>query len=177
MAREASPTGAWLFQALLLDATISYTGRGGLAAALSIKLTEVFYVPRVRQWFPILHSQADASTAADLGHLKRSLPPGGELVGSLPSEHPLEHQIIHPELSAMHKLLLIAPERLVIPCIFYSRLPSSFINKVNIFTPELILCGLVICLDTKGAHGDFWGEDGLSPIHQKERRFSGGPTG
>jgi hypothetical protein len=60
---------------------------------------------------------------------------------------------------------------------FNSRLLSSFIDKVNIFVPELVLCGFIICLDTEGAHGNLWGEDDLSPIHQKERHFPGGPTG
>jgi hypothetical protein len=47
MAREAGPTGAWLFQAMLLDAMTTYMVRGSLAATLRIKLTEVFYVPRI----------------------------------------------------------------------------------------------------------------------------------
>jgi hypothetical protein len=42
---------------------------------------------------------------------------------------------------------------------------------------ELVLCGFTVCLDTEGAHGDFRGEDGLSPIQQKERCFSDGLTG
>jgi hypothetical protein len=81
------------------------------------------------------------------------------------------------ELSSTHELLMIAPECLAVLCIFNSRLPSSFIDKVNIFTPELVLCGFIICLDMEGPHGDFRGEDDLSPVHQKERCFSGGPTG
>jgi hypothetical protein len=36
-----------LFQALLLDAMTTYTGRGSLAATLRTKLMEVFYVPGV----------------------------------------------------------------------------------------------------------------------------------
>jgi hypothetical protein len=50
------PTGIWLLQTLLLDAMTTYTGRGGLTTALRIKLTEVFYVPWVQQWFSILRS-------------------------------------------------------------------------------------------------------------------------
>jgi hypothetical protein len=119
----------------------------------------------------------DASGAVDLGYLEGSLPNGGELVGTLLSEHPPEHQIIHLELPAMHKPLLIAPECLAVPCIFNSRLASSFVNKVNIFTPELVLHGFVVCMDMEGAHGDFRGEDSLSPVHQEERCFSSGPTG
>jgi hypothetical protein len=69
----------------------TYMGRGGLTTALSIKLTEVFYVPTIRQWFSILRSYVDASRVAYLGHLEGCLLVGGELVGTLPSEHPLEH--------------------------------------------------------------------------------------
>jgi hypothetical protein len=95
-----------------------------------------------------------------MGYPKGSLPVGGELVGTLPSEHPPEHP----------------PECLAVPCIFNSRLSSSFVDKVDIFTLELVLCGFIVCLDTEGAQVDFQGEDGLSPVHQKERRFIGGTT-
>jgi hypothetical protein len=77
----------------------------------------------------------------------------------------------------MHEPLMIASECLAVPCIFNSRLPSFFINNVDIFTSELVLHSFIICLDTEGDHGDFWGEDGLSPVHRKERCFSSDPTG
>jgi hypothetical protein len=76
----------------------------------------------------------------------------------------------------MHELLLIVPECLTVSCIFNSRLPSFFVDKVDIFASELVLRNFVVCLDTEGAHGDFRGEDSLSPVHQKERHFSSGPT-
>jgi hypothetical protein len=155
----------------------TYIGRGGLATTLRIKLTEVFYVPRVWQWFSILRSQANATRVADLDHPEGSLIAGGELVGTVLSEHPLEQKFIHLELSATHEPLLIASERLVVPCIFNRRLSSSFVAKVNIFAPKLVLCGFVVCLDMEGAHGDLREEDGLNHVHQKERSFFGGPTG
>jgi hypothetical protein len=83
-----------------------------------------------------------------LGHADEALPAGGELVSSFSSEHPPEHQIIHLELSAAHEPLLVAFECLAVPCIFNSRLPSLFINEVDILTPELVLCSFVVCLDT-----------------------------
>jgi hypothetical protein len=43
--------------------------------------------------------------------------------------------------------------------------------------PELVLHGFIICLDTKGAHGDLQGEDSLGPIHQEEWSLFGCPTG
>jgi hypothetical protein len=62
-------------------------------------------------------------------------------------------------------------------CILDSYLPSSLIDEVDIFMPELVLCGCIICLDTGGPHGDFLGgEDGLSPVHQKERCLPYGQT-
>jgi hypothetical protein len=90
----------------------------------------------------------DISRAADLGHSEGTLPAGGELVSTLSSEHLPEHQIFHLELFATHELLLVAFECLAVPCIFYSRLSSSLIDEVDIFTPELVLCFFVICLDT-----------------------------
>jgi hypothetical protein len=60
---------------------------------------------------------------------------------------------------------------------FNSRLPSSVVDQVDILTPELILRGFVIGLDTQRAHGDFWGKDSLGPIHHEERHLSRGSTG
>jgi hypothetical protein len=108
----------------------------------------VLYVPWVVHWFSILRSQADTSRAAYLCHVEGGLPAEGELVSSFSSEHPLEHQIVHLELSASHEPLLVAFEYLAIPCIFNSRLSSSFIDEVDILMPELVLRGFVVCLDT-----------------------------
>jgi hypothetical protein len=69
----------------------TYKGMSGLSTVLRIKLMEVFYIPRVRQWFSILHSQADGSRATDLGYPEGTLPTGGEFVGTLPREHPPDH--------------------------------------------------------------------------------------
>jgi hypothetical protein len=69
----------------------TYIGMNGPTTELRIKLTEVLYIPRVRQWFSILPSQSDASMAVDLDHLEGTLPTGGEFVGTLPRELPLEH--------------------------------------------------------------------------------------
>jgi hypothetical protein len=84
---------------------------------------------------------------------------------------------MHLELSAMHEPPMIAPERLVVPCIFNSRLPSSLVDEVNVITPELILRGFVICLFMEGAHGDLQEEDDLRPVHQEEGRLSSSPAG
>jgi hypothetical protein len=107
----------------------------------------VLYVPWVVQWFSILHNQADTSIAEYLGHAEGALPADGELVSSLSSEHPPEHQIVFLELSAAHEPLLIAFECLTAPCIFNIRLSSPFIDEVNILAPELVLCGFIVCLD------------------------------
>jgi hypothetical protein len=88
----------------------------------------------------------------------------------------MEQQIIHPELPAMHKLLMIALKRLVIPCILESCLPSSFINKVDIITPELVLHDFVIFLNMGKGNGNFWGDNSFSPIHQEERHLPRGPV-
>jgi hypothetical protein len=85
---------------------------------------------------------------AYFGHAEGVLLAGGELVNSFLSERPPECQIVHLELSAARELLLVVFECLVVPCIFNSRLPSSFIDEVDFLTPELVLRGFVICLDT-----------------------------
>jgi hypothetical protein len=64
-------------------------------------------------------------------------------------EYAPEHQIIHLELPTMHELLVIVLERLVVPCISESCLPSSRIDEVDIVAPELVLRGFVVCLDTR----------------------------
>jgi hypothetical protein len=68
----------------------------------------------------------------------------------------------------MHELLLVALERLAVPCIFNQKLPSSFIDKVDIFVLEMVLRGFVICLNTEGAHGDFRGRTALAPYTKKK---------
>jgi hypothetical protein len=166
-----------LFQAFLLDTMTTYTGRSGLTTILRVKLTEVLYVLRVWHWFSILRSQADTSRTTYLGYLEGTLPVGGELVGTLLGKHVSKHQIVHLELSAMHKTLMITSESLMVSCIFNSRLLSSFIDEVDVITLELVLGGFVVCLDTEGAHGDLRGEEGLGPVHHKERRLSSSLTG
>jgi hypothetical protein len=76
----------------------------------------------------------------------------------------------------MHKPLVIASERLTVPCISESWLSYSLVDEVDIITPELVLRGFVICLNTRGDHGDFWGDNRLDPIHQEERRLPYGLT-
>jgi hypothetical protein len=74
----------------------TYIGMSGPATELGIKLMDVLYVPRVRQWFSILRSEADVSRAADLGH------PEGTLLSYLiwqakPSTHHMyaQDQLFH----------------------------------------------------------------------------------
>jgi hypothetical protein len=82
------------------------------AAVLNIKLTEVLYVPRVWHWFSLLHSQTDASRSAHLGYLEGIFLVEGKFVYALPVKHPPNHRIIHLELSALHKPLILMIERL-----------------------------------------------------------------
>jgi hypothetical protein len=59
----------------------------------------------------------------------------------------LELQIVHLELPTLHKPLVVASERLAVPCISESCLPSLFIDEVDIITPELVLRGFIVCLN------------------------------
>jgi hypothetical protein len=126
-----------------------------LATALRIKLTEVLYIPWAWHWFSLLHCQADTSRSAHLGYPIGTFLAGGKFVHALPAKHPFEGQIIHLELPASHELLVVAPERMPVACIFNSILPSSLVDQVDILTSELVLRVFVICLDTQRDHGDF----------------------
>jgi hypothetical protein len=98
-----------------------------LTAALSIKLTDVLYVPWAWHWFS-LRSQADAYRSAHLHYPEGAFPVGGKLIHALPVKHSPEDKIIHLELSASHESLMVMPERLPVACIFNSRLPSSLVD-------------------------------------------------
>jgi hypothetical protein len=77
----------------------------------------------------------------------------------------------------MHEPLVVAPERLVVPCVSNCRLPSAFVDEVRVFTPQLSLHRLIESLDPWGAHDDFWGKTGFGPVDQEERGLPGGSAG
>jgi hypothetical protein len=118
------------------------------------------------------------------GHIQggRLVPPGkdppreGELVCAFAGEYAPEHQIVHLELPIMHELLVIAFERLTVPHISKSYLPSSLVDVVDIITPKLVLREFVICLDTAGGHGDLQGDNGRNPVYQEEECLPCGMT-
>jgi hypothetical protein len=155
----------------------TYIGKSDPTAALRVKLMEVLYVSRIWQWCSILHCQVDASRAVDLCYTEGTLPAGEEFICAYTGEYTPEHEAAHLELPATHEPLVIAPEHLMVPCFLDSCLPSSLINEVDVITPELVLRGFVICLDTGGTHGDFWGKDSLSSVHQEERCLPRDSTG
>jgi hypothetical protein len=67
----------------------------------------------------------------------------------------------------MHELLVVAPEWLMVSYVLDSCLPSSRVDEIDVSSLELVLRDFVVCLDTGGgAHGDLWGEDGPSLLHQ-----------
>jgi hypothetical protein len=134
---------------------------------------EGLYVPRIWDWCSILRSQtdADASRAANMCHMEGTLAAGGELVCTFTGEYASEDQVIHLELPATHELLVIALEHLKVLCILDSCLPSLLVDEVDIITPELVLCGFVICLDTGGGggDGDFWGGGRPQPLAPRRK--------
>jgi hypothetical protein len=64
---------------------------------------------------------------------------------------------MHLELPTTHEVLMIASECLAVPCIHDNYLPSLLIDEVDVLMPKLVLCGFVVYLGTKGAHGDLRG--------------------
>jgi hypothetical protein len=83
-------------------------------------------------------------------------------------EYAPEHQIVHLELPTIHEPMVIALERLIVLCISKSCLPSSLIDEVDIITPELVLRGFVVCLDTEGDHGGLRGIIASAPYTKKK---------
>jgi hypothetical protein len=77
----------------------------------------------------------------------------------------------------MHKPLVVAPERLVVPCIPHRRSPSTFVNAVYVLTSQLFLHRFIKRLDPWRAHNDFWGKTGFSPVDQEERGLPGSSAG
>jgi hypothetical protein len=144
---EAGPAGAWLNPALL-PGTMAIQGNdqpcyctkdktyGGDICSMGVALV----LPP-----PLPSGHIQVGTLRLPG---RDLPSRGKFVHALPTMHPPEDQIIHLELPASHEPLVVVPELLPVACIFNSSLPSSLIEQVDILTPELVLCGFVICLDT-----------------------------
>jgi hypothetical protein len=79
---------------------------------------EVLYVPWAWHWFSLIRCQADTSRSAHLGYPVGTFLAGGKFVHVPPAKHPPEDQFFHLELHASHELLVVAPERLPVACIF-----------------------------------------------------------
>jgi hypothetical protein len=77
----------------------------------------------------------------------------------------------------VHELLVVTPERLVVPCISDGCLPSALVDEVHIFTPQLSLHRFLKSLDPRGTHDDFRGKTGFGPVDQEERGLPGGSAG
>jgi hypothetical protein len=77
----------------------------------------------------------------------------------------------------MHKLFVVAPERLVVPCISDGCLPSALVDEVHVLTPQLSLHRFFVSLDPRGAHDDFRGKTGFGPVDQEERGLPGDSAG
>jgi hypothetical protein len=74
----------------------------------------------------------------------------------------------------MHEPLVVAPERLVVPCISDGCSPPALVDEVHVFTLQLSLHRFLKGLDPRGAHDDFRGKTGFGPVYQEERGLPGG---
>jgi hypothetical protein len=105
---------------------------------------------------------------ADLCCPEGTLLVGGEFVCTFTGEYAQVHQVAHLELPATHELLMIALERLMVPCISDRCLPSSLVDEVDVIILELVLCGFIVCLDMVGAYSDFQGMTTSAPYTKKK---------
>jgi hypothetical protein len=77
----------------------------------------------------------------------------------------------------MHEPLMIAPERLVLPCVLDCCSPSSLVDEVYVLVMLLLLQVLIESLDSWRAHGDLQGKACFGPVDQEERGFPSCPAG
>ena len=80
---------------------------------LSVKLTQMLYIPWVGQRHPIFHGKANASGLAYFFNPEGPLPAGGEFVEPCSVQDPSQDEVASPELPTVHESLMIAPERLL----------------------------------------------------------------
>jgi hypothetical protein len=142
-----------------------YIGKNGIAAALRIKHTEVLYVAWILALVFHPPPLGGRIQAGKLVSPRKDPPSGGRACAGL---HKKVCVIALDHRPTMHKPLVIASVCLAVPCISDSCLPSRFVDEVDIITPELGLWGFVICLDTGGDHGDFWGVIASAPYTKKK---------
>ena len=64
----------------------------------------------------------------------------------------------------MHDHLVVAPKRLVVPCISDRCLPPALVDEIHVLTPQLFLHRLIKILDLWGAHKGFRGEGRPQPL-------------
>ena len=88
-----------------------------------------------------------------------------------------QDQVSRLEYPAPHGTLVIAFERLVVPCVPDCSLPSSLLDEVDVVAPSLFLQQFIKSLDSWGAQEYFWWEACFGPIYQEERGFPGCSAG
>jgi hypothetical protein len=157
----------------------SYRGRklNSLASLLWEELTEVLYVPGIGQRLSFSCGKADTPRSAYFRHIEGSFPAGGEFMEPFSVQYSPQDSVLDPELPTMHEPLVVVLERLVVPRISDCRLPSALIDEVHVFTLQLSLHRLIESLDPWGAHDDFRGKIGFSPVDQEEWGLPSGSAG
>jgi hypothetical protein len=94
----------------------------------------MLYVPRIGKRLSFSCSKADTLGSAYFCHLEGSFLAGGEFVEPFSVQYSPQDQVPDPELPTMHEPLVVAPERLVVPCISDRRLPSVLVDEVHVLS-------------------------------------------
>jgi hypothetical protein len=97
------------------------------------KLTEMLYIPGVGERYSFICGKANASGAAYFYHLEGSFPAEGELVEPFSVQNSPYNQVPDFKLPTMHEPLVVAPERLAVPCVSYCCSPPVPVNEVHVF--------------------------------------------
>ena len=88
-----------------------------------------------------------------------------------------QDEVASPELPTLHEPLMIAPEHLVVACILDCCSPPSFVDEVDVVTPQLLLHGFVESLAPWLAQVDFRGKACFGPVDQEEWGLPDGSSG
>jgi hypothetical protein len=124
----------------------TYIGKSDPAAALRVELIVVLYAPKIGQWCSILHSQADASRAVDLGYPEGTHLAGGECACAFTRKCASEHQVGLLELLATHGPLVIAPEHLMMSTIAVIVPEHLTMATIALIVPERLMMKTIVVI-------------------------------
>ena len=148
-----------------------YKGKIHFPLCLSVKLTQMLYVPWVGQRYSIFCGEANASGPAYLCNLEGPLPAGGEFVEPCSVQDPPQDEVASLELPIVYEPLMIAPSSSV----HFGLLLATFVRQRS---PHRHAAAVPAWIRQKPgpmvSPGEFPGKACFSPVDQEEWSLLGG---